>query len=92
MIAFDAIERRLAPDSAIAPLLRAMFVRNEWMLRPMLEMLDEESLSDYLGEVEQIWRCLHAIRLPMTMNLVLKDPAYEVAAVCRPRATGNHEA
>jgi 2-polyprenyl-3-methyl-5-hydroxy-6-metoxy-1,4-benzoquinol methylase len=75
MIEFDAIERRLPADAAFAPLLRAMFVRNEWMLRPMLEMLDEESLPDYLGEVERIWKTLHAIR-PI-------DPATRVVEVIR---------
>jgi 2-polyprenyl-3-methyl-5-hydroxy-6-metoxy-1,4-benzoquinol methylase len=75
MIEFAAIERYVPPDAPSAPLLRAMFVRNEWMLRPMLAMLEEESLPDYLCEVERIWNTLHAIR-PI-------DPERRVAEVIR---------
>jgi 2-polyprenyl-3-methyl-5-hydroxy-6-metoxy-1,4-benzoquinol methylase len=75
MIEFEAIERRVPPDAPMAPLLRALFVRNEWMLRPMLEMLDDDALPAYLAEVERIWSTLHAIR-PI-------DPAARVAEVIR---------
>ena len=75
MITFEAIERRIPPSAAYAPLLHALYVRNEWLLRAMLEALDESELPAYLADVERIWNTLHALH-PI-------DPAERVSEVIK---------
>jgi 2-polyprenyl-3-methyl-5-hydroxy-6-metoxy-1,4-benzoquinol methylase len=62
MIDFSDIERQLPADAEYGPLLAALYVKNEWLLRPMLEMLDPPMLPQYFLDVAEVWRSLQAVR------------------------------
>ena len=62
MIDFDVMQRRIPADAEYGPLLGALYVKNEWLLKPMLEMLDESMLPAYFLDVADIWQTLRAVR------------------------------
>ena len=62
MLSFDVLERNAPPDASWLSLLRALFVRSEWLLRPMLEMLEEPMLPAYFADFTDIWNVMRAIR------------------------------
>lgn len=62
MIAFETIQQHIPAGAAYAALLEELFKRNEWLLRPMLESLTEESLPEYFNDVGRIWETLIGVR------------------------------
>jgi 2-polyprenyl-3-methyl-5-hydroxy-6-metoxy-1,4-benzoquinol methylase len=62
MISLETLQERIPAGAAWKPMLDAMFSRNEWLLKPMLEMLDEPMLPAYLSDVARISGVLMAIR------------------------------
>lgn len=71
MIEFKTLEQHIPLNAAYAPLLREMFTRNEWLLRPMLEALTEESLPAYFKDVTRIWDTLLGVRnIDPTLRIV----------------------
>ena len=62
MIDFDVMQRCLPADADYGPLLAALYVKNGWLLRPMLEMLDESMLPEYFLDVADVWQTLQAVR------------------------------
>jgi 2-polyprenyl-3-methyl-5-hydroxy-6-metoxy-1,4-benzoquinol methylase len=62
MIDFDVMERCLPADAEYGPLLAALYVKNGWLLDPMLEMLDASMLPEYFLDVADVWRTLQAVR------------------------------
>lgn len=75
MVTYDTIRKHVPANADFAPLLAEMYVRNQWLLRPMLEALEEPMLPEYLRDVADIWRTLAAIR-PM-------DPGARVTEAVR---------
>src|SRR5205823_553677 len=62
MITPQQLEEQIPAGAAYKPLLEAMFSRNEWLLKPMLEMLEPQMLPAYFAEVAAIHRVLHDVR------------------------------
>jgi 2-polyprenyl-3-methyl-5-hydroxy-6-metoxy-1,4-benzoquinol methylase len=60
-ILVNTIERHLPAVAPWAPLMSAL-LKNGWLLRPMLESLDEEALPAYFENLADIWRTLAAVR------------------------------
>ena len=75
MIDYADLDRLANPKGELRPLLSAMFEKNHWLLKPMLEYLEPAMLPDYVRDVERIWSILRAIR-PI-------DPAQRLDEVIR---------
>jgi len=72
MIDAATLLRAVPPSSPAAPLLEAMYAKNQWLLKPMLEMLHDGMLPEYLREVEEIWGVLRQVR-PQPLEMRLKE-------------------
>jgi hypothetical protein len=62
MIDLPTLQQNIPAGARYKPLLDAMFARNEWILKPMLDTLDEAMLPAYLADVARIADVLFAIR------------------------------
>ena len=62
MISLETLQERIPAGATWKPLVEAMYSRNEWLMKPMLEMLDEGMLPAYLSDAARICGTLMAIR------------------------------
>jgi 2-polyprenyl-3-methyl-5-hydroxy-6-metoxy-1,4-benzoquinol methylase len=62
MVDRQTLMSRAAADGGVRELLDAMYVRNEWLLKPMLQKLEETQIDEYLKDVQDIWSILQNIR------------------------------
>jgi len=62
MLTTEELFARVPENADVRPLLEAMYVRNGWLLKPMLEYLDTGGLPQYLVEVGTIDAALNTIK------------------------------
>lgn len=61
MVTYTDIVAALPKGAASAPILEALYARNEWLLKPMLAYLEPAMLPDYIRLADEIWRTMRAI-------------------------------
>jgi len=66
MITYDQIIAALPANSTARGLLDAMYLKNNWILKPMLEALDASMLPAYVKEADAIWNVMHTMRPDQT--------------------------
>jgi 2-polyprenyl-3-methyl-5-hydroxy-6-metoxy-1,4-benzoquinol methylase len=62
MIDLPTLQQMIPADAPWKPLLNAMFTRSGWLMKPMLEMLDEAMLPAYFTEFAMIADTIFDIR------------------------------
>lgn len=54
MLTSDSVLQSAPAEAPYRPLLEAMYLKNSWLLRPMLEFVDEPILPEYFAEVAAV--------------------------------------
>jgi 2-polyprenyl-3-methyl-5-hydroxy-6-metoxy-1,4-benzoquinol methylase len=72
-ISIDDLFGALPADFASRDLLEAMYRKNLWLTKPMLESLSIDDLPAYLGEVDDVWSTMRRIRPDQTSEQRLAE-------------------
>lgn len=66
MLTYEQIVAALPAGFSSRSLLDAMYLKNQWLTKPMLEALEPGMLPAYLREVEDIWTVMRKMRPDQT--------------------------
>lgn len=61
MVTAQTLLENAVDDPAILPLLQALFIDNQRLLAPMLQMLQPEQIDEYLKLVGEVWNAISAM-------------------------------